>query len=290
MKTVKIIVCLLLASSLNGIVPGNTKVPEKKPQPAQHSFVPEKSATPESKGRSQKTISHPAVLTEHFGKEFLESVPADIYSVIPSEALKIFDNSKCKRAPSYEEWEEIFMPVASYIGSMKERKTLIKTKVMDDAGKPVKSAVVRLTQTLRFRDSGPLWEFGDNPEPFKIKQTTDINGECIFNDMDAQSFFSVYGHLLFSGKLPENNILMEVRATGLQTVKKEFVNIDRTSLALGLKYVEFMLRHKDLFSEKEREAFLIGLIAKNKVVVPEENTRDVIEIKVVLRKEAHKNA
>lgn len=286
-KTLEIAVCLAFACFLSGIVLGNTGVPEKKPQPAQHATTSGK--TVNNEGRNQKTTSHSAILQEHFEKEFLASIPVDVYDSIPAEIMKTFEsitpfkNAKGEKYSHWSEWlEQMIRPAASYLTN---RKILVKVSVVDENGKPINGAFARLLQTRLFEDSNVLGAYGGHGEPYKIKKTTDDNGECTFSDIDAQGVYSLSAHLFGKGEMPENNILLEVRASGFQSLKKGFVNVDKASLALGCKFVEAILRHKDLMPKEGKEGWLKALTTKKKIIIPEENTKDVIEIKVVLRKE-----
>jgi hypothetical protein len=281
MKAFKIIVHLFFVCSLNGITLGDTKVPDKNPQLEQHSAGPEESAKKESKGKSQKTISHPAILTEHFGEGFFASIPTDIYSAIPAEILKVFDNLKCEKTPYHEWLEEILTPMDSYL---EKQKTLVKIVVVDKNEKPVKGVCVRLTEVRRLGDSGDLRECSDSYKPYKGEKTTDVDGKCVFDDIEAHSFYSVFVHLFHKAKFPKDNILMEIRESGFNKFEYEFVNVDRASLALGCKFMELILRNKDRFPEKEKES---GFTIQRKIIIPEENTKNVIEIKVVSRKETN---
>ena len=286
MKFYRVKTYVSLAFFLNIITLGYAEIPGKDLQPVQHKAISEKIASEGSNNTEQKIISHPPLLKEHFEKEFLNAIPADIYNALPNEVVKAFEairaleGNKNDETPEGGQWlEKMFSPVASFLENL---RVLVKVTVVDENGRPMNGAAVRLLQTRDFIKSDYL---NDNCEPYKIKKATGESGECIFNDIESCSFYHLSGKLFTHGEMPKNNLNLEVRAPGFQTFKKDFVNVDKLSLALGCKFMETLLRHKDLMPDEGQKKLIKILTTKKKIIIPEENTKDAIEIKVVLKKE-----
>ena len=168
---------------------------------------------------------------------------------------------------------------------LKEDDLKIKILVVDENGAPFKGAAVQLLEILSATQSKQLYELSDNYVPYKKKKETDEQGHCVFENMHRHSPFPLTYILFRDGVLPKPNFRVRVRAPGYEEAKKEFVNIDKRTIATSAYSMIFWVRGNGLIVGNKNDPKEKIIKLAEKITIPPENLADGIEIKIILKKE-----
>jgi hypothetical protein len=227
----------------------------------------------------------PTELASVFNEDILNSLPLNLNDALPTEALEEFRKVKAENIDSNKKYVAFLKKVYPYV----EKHTITtKVTVVDETENPIEGASAWVVEIRGTNKSQALYMNSDSYVPYKIKKKTQKNGLCVFENIPRFNEI-VLSYWLFAEKKKEipPNLQLTVKAQGYETVKKEFLNWDKKTLAFSTYLMATMLKVVNATPAEELEKRKFPKFAK-KITIPQENLGDVIEIKVVLKKEKPK--
>jgi hypothetical protein len=217
-------------------------------------------------------------VTSVLGKKFLSSLPPNLSEEIPKEILPIFKKENLTNIGKSKENATIFLQKATT--PLRNHKVSVKVSVFDEAGKRIENASVCLLQIRGLSRSISLEdpEISANSVQYEVRKKTDLDGNCLFTGIEGLNALSLASSIRF-GNLPKNNLRLTINSEWHSTVKKEFVNADKKTLAFATCILAALMNSWEFYSNGRQYPKLA-----EKVTIPQENLGDIIEIKVVLKK------
>jgi hypothetical protein len=221
-------------------------------------------------------------ITSVLNKDFLSSLPLNLDQEIPKEILPLF---KKENTANIMASNESFMNfLQKVLSPLRDHEVSVKVTVFDETGKKIENASAWLLQIRGFTKSQDLkgHDISDSFVPYKIKKKTDVNGDCHFTKIDGLNALMLAYHL-WGGALPQNNLQLTVKAEGYSTTKQEFLNVDKKTLAFATYLLAAIANARESLPKEKQPPKVAA-----KITIPQENLGEVIEIKVVLKKEKPK--
>jgi sulfur carrier protein ThiS len=230
------------------------------------------------------------------GNKVTDFFPKDLETALPKEVAEELNFVMTKMLNSADpeslyNSKELNRPEGAKIEEHLEGNNFkIKILVVDENGNPVRNAPVQLTEILHHRNSKEFHEalVAVNFVPYKKKKITDEKGHCVFENMPRHGLIPLLYTLFRDGVLSKPNFRVRVRASGYEEGRKEFVNIDKQTIARSAYAMLFWVKGGGFIvgNENNKEKKIIKLAER--ITIPAENLGDGIEIKIILKKEKTK--